>query len=390
MTGVLKLARGEERRLKAGHLWIYRDEVTKLDVDGPGGLVHVQDDRGHVLGTAYANPASKIVARMMSRKALGSLKVSWWQDRLKAALRTREWLFDMPFYRWVHGEGDKLPGLVIDRFGDDIVIQAHTAGIDTQLDAIVEAIDALVQPKNIYLNNRTASRRHEGLEQYSRVISGNGNGIVTAVEGKADMRCHALEGQKTGYFYDQRPNRHWTGSHAGGRRVLDLFSYVGAFAVQALQGGAREVISVDASATALDWAEHNIAAAGHAMRWQGMQGDVLKLLRTMAEEKQRFDIVICDPPAYVKNRQKIKQGLQGYQHLAGHACRLLKPGGMLCAASCSGLVSMQDFRRATVAGIRQAGRAAQVIHEGGAGADHPWLPTMPETRYLKFIAFMLD
>jgi len=200
MTGVLKLARGEERRLKAGHLWIYRDEVTELDVESPGGLVHVLDDRGHVLGTAYANTDSKIVARMMSRKALSTLKVSWWQDRLKAALQMRQWLFGSPFYRWVHGEGDKLPGLIIDRFGDDVVIQAHTAGMDVQMDVIVDAVEALVQPKNIYLNNKAASRRHEGLEQYARVIRGSGDGVVMAMEGEIAMHCHALEGQKTGYL----------------------------------------------------------------------------------------------------------------------------------------------------------------------------------------------
>ena len=390
MVGVLKLARGEERRLKAGHLWIYRDEVTELDVSGPGGLVHVLDSRGHALGTAYANPESKIVARMMSRKALDSLKPAWWQDRLNAALQIRQWLFDAPFYRWVHGEGDKLPGLVIDRFGHDVVIQAHTAGMDVQMNAIVDAVVSLVQPENVYVNNRAASRRHEGLAQYARLMRGDGDGVVTAMEDGIAMRCHALEGQKTGYFYDQRPNRRWIGAHCQGRRVLDLFSYVGAFAVQALQGGASEVVSVDASATALDWARQNIAAAGYAQRWQGMKGDVTQQLRQMAEEKQRFDIVICDPPAYVKSRQKVRQGLQGYQHLATHACHLLKAGGMFCAASCSGLVSMEDFRRATVAGIRQAGRAAQLVHEAGAGADHPWLPAMPETRYLKFITFMLD
>jgi len=389
-VGRLRLAAHEERRLKAGHLWIYQDEVASLEVAQPGGLVHVCDARGHVLGTAYANPHSRIVARMLSRKALQALKPGWWRDRLRAALTLRDWLFDAPYYRWVHGEGDKLPGLIIDRFGDDVVIQSHTAGMDRQLDAIVQAIDALVAPRNIYLNNRASSRLHEGLEQHAVRLKGAGDGIVTAREGELALQGDALHGQKTGYFYDQRPNRQWVAAHCAGRRVLDLFSYVGAFAAHALAGGAHEVVSVDASATAMDWAHRNLACLPQAARWRGIKGDVTRTLKQMGDARERFDIVICDPPAYVKNRRKLEQGLRGYQQLAMHAARVLRQGGMLCAASCSGVVPMEAFRRATQQGIRQAGRGACIVYEGGAGADHPWLPAMPETRYLKFITFMLD
>lgn len=390
MTGMLTLAAHEERRLKAGHLWIYRDEVASLDVACPGGLVHVRDARGHVLGTAYANPNSKIVARMLSRKALHALKPSWWRDRLKVALEMRNWLFDAPYYRWVHGEGDKLPGLVIDRFGNDVVIQSHTAGIDLQLDAIVQAVNELVAVDNIYLNNRAASRVHEGLECGAERLQGMGDGVVTAMEGGLRFQCDALHGQKTGFFYDQRPNREWVAKHGKQRRVLDLFAYVGAFAAPLLRAGASAVVSVDASASALAWAQRNIAQLPEKSSWEGVKGDVLQTLKRLADEGERFDVVICDPPAYVKNRRKLEQGLRGYQRLAQHACRLLRQGGMFCAASCSGLVSMEMFRRASLQGIRQAGRGARVVYEGGAGADHPWLPSMPETRYLKFVAFMLD
>ena len=390
MSPRLQLKAGEERRLKAGHLWIYADEAARLDAVEPGGLVHVYDDAGHALGTAYANPASKIVARMVSKKCLAELKPAWWRDRLGAALAMRDWLFTSPHYRWVHGEGDRLPGLIIDRFGDDIVIQAHTAGMERQLDAIADAVTALVRPANIYLNNKAGSRQHEGLAAYTRTLVGPGDGTVTAMESGLPMLCHALEGQKTGYFYDQRPNRDWIGRHCRGRRVLDLFAYVGAFAQAALAGGAAEVVSVDASAPALAWAQRNIEAAGFAGRWQGVASDVAKALAEMAATGERFDIVVSDPPAYVKSRAKLSQGLRGYTHLAEQASRLVKPGGMLCAASCSGLVSADDFRKATVQGVRAAGRGAQIIHEGGAGADHPWLPAMPETRYLKFTAMMFD
>jgi len=390
LAGTLKLKRGEERRIKAGHLWIYADEVEKLSVQTPGGLVHVSDSRGHGLGTAYANPASKIVARMLSKKNFSELKSAWWQERLGQALARRDWAFRTPHYRWVHGEGDKLPGLIVDRFGDDVVLQAHTAGIEAELETIASAIDALVRPANIYINNKANSRRYEGLESYSKVWKGSGNGIVTANEAGIPMQCHALEGQKTGYFYDQRPNREWIGRLCKGRRVLDLFAYVGAFAVKALEHEASEVVSLDASEAALGWAKRNVGAAGFGDRWQGVQVDIMRALPEMAAKGERFDVVICDPPAFVKSRNRLKEGLRGYQKLAMEATRLVKPGGIFCAASCSGLVGSDDFRKATVAGIREAGRGAQIVYEGGAGADHPWLPAMPETRYLKFLGMFLD
>ncbi len=390
MTAKLCLAKGEERRLKAGHLWIYADEVARLDPIEPGELVHVQDHRGHLVGTAYANPASKIIARMMSRKALPELKPSWWMERLQTALAWREWMHETPHYRWIHGEGDKLPGLVIDRFGEDIVIQSHTAGIDAQMDTIIQAVSRLVSPQAIYLNNRASSRRHEGIDRYARLVHGRGSGQVQVVENGAVLNCDALTGQKTGYFYDQRPNRTWVGKLCAGREVLDLFAYVGAFAVQALQGGARHVTSVDASQTALDWACRNVARLGAETSWEGIRGDVPRILQELGEQKRRFDIVICDPPAFVKSRSKRQAGLRGYQRLARSCATLVRPGGLLCTASCSGLISLDEFRLATLKGIREAGRSAQIVHVGEAGADHPWLPAMPEMRYLKFMAWRLD
>lgn len=390
MTARLILKPNEERRLKAGHLWIYRDEIERLDRIEPGELVHVYDARKRCLGTAYAHPESKLTARMMSKKALSELKPAWWADRLADAMRRRDWLIGTPHYRLVHGEGDKLPGLIVDRFGDDIVVQAHTTGIERQLDAIIEAIASLIPEGNIYINNKAAARKHDGLESYTRVARGDGDGEVIADESGVAMRCQALAGQKTGYFYDQRPNRAWVGERSQGLRVLDLFSYVGAFSVQALQHEAAEVISMDASAQALSWAERNAATTGFGDRWRGIEADIMKVLPEMDKAKERFDIVICDPPAFVKSRSTMQAGLRGYQKLAMMATKLVKPGGMICVASCSGLVVDDDFRKASIAGIREAGRAGQIVYSGGAGPDHPWLPAMPETRYLKFHALTLD
>ncbi len=390
MSGTLKLKRDEERRLKAGHLWIYADEVARLDVDEPGALVRVQDARGHVIGSAWANPNSKIVGRMISRKPLDELTPRWWRERLGAALARRSWLFPGPHYRLVHGEGDRLPGLVVDRFGRDVVIQAHTAGADRELPNIVAAVDALLEPDNIYINNKAGSRQLEGLDMDARMAKGGGDGEIVADEGGLAMHGHALEGQKTGYFYDQRPNRAWIGAHCKRRRVLDLFAYVGAFAARALAGGAASVTSVDASARALDYARRNMEANGLADRWQGVEADVMDWLPTLAADGERYEVVICDPPAFAKSRARLRQGLRGYQKLARLAARVTAPGGMLALASCSGLVGEDEFRKACLRGVREAGRSGQIVHVGGAGADHPWLPAMPETRYLKFHVWMLD
>jgi len=390
MPGRLILKRHEERRLKAGHLWIYADEIAELHLDEPGDLVHVYTDRGTPLGTAYANPASRIVARLVSGGRLNVLRPAWWRDRIGAALARREWLFDSPHYRLVHGEGDRLPGLIVDRFGDELVLQAHTAGIERHRDAIIEALCRLLKPSAVHVANRTDSRLLEGLPRLAYTAHGESDGTVRAIENGLTLRCHALEGQKTGYFYDQRPNRAWIARASSGRRVLDLFAYVGAFAMHALAGGARDVISVDASASALAFAEENIRAAGALDRWRPIRADAMKLLPELAAAKERFDIVICDPPAFVKSRARKARGLRGYQKLARQTARLVAPGGMLALASCSGLVSEDEFRKACLRGIREAGRAGSVVHLGGAGADHPWNPAMPETRYLKFLALMLD
>lgn len=390
MVGRIELKKNEERRLKAGHLWIFSNEIQRIEVEQPGGLAQVFDARGKLLGTAYANPHSLITGRLLSRKALATLDVDWWQRRLRTALSLREAMFAEPHYRWVHGEGDRLPGLIIDRFGDDVVVQAHTAGIECQLEAICDAIEALIAPRNIYLQNDIKVRELEGLERYSRVGRGSGTGEIVAVEAGVAMHADALHGQKTGYFFDQRPNRAWLAPLARDKRVLDLFSYVGAFAAQALRGGAAEVVSVDASQAALDFAGRNMQELGAAEHWQGICADIMQWLPQQIEAGARYDVVICDPPAFVKSRKLLRQGLSGYQRVNKLAARLVAPGGILCSASCSGLVSSDDLRKSVGAGLREAGRAAQIIYEGGAGPDHPWLPAMPETRYLKFLAMVLD
>jgi len=384
------LKKDEDRRLRRGHLWVFSNEVEAVPQIEPGDLVHLYDQRGHFLGTGYANPHSLILARLLTGKPKEQLGRDWWQERLGEALSRRRRLFAHDHYRWVHGEGDSLPGLIVDRFGDTVAIQAHTAGIERHLDTIVSAIKALIAPAAVILQNDFAARDYEHLPRYARYAHGEGDGTVHAEENGLAFRCNALSGQKTGYFFDQRPNRAFVAQQAAGRSVLDLFSYVGSFSVQALAAGANRVVSVDASEEAVAQTAHNVRAIGGEARWQGHCKDVMAELGALFDAGERFDIVICDPPAFVKSRKQIKNGLTGYQKLNRMAARLVAPGGLLCAASCSGLVDEENFIRHVAMGIREAGRRGRIVQQGGAGADHPWLPAMPESRYLKFVTLQLD
>jgi len=390
MPGRLVLRPNEERALRRGRLWIFADEIAELAVDAPGGLVHVFSAQGTPLGTAYANPHSKITARMLSGKCLQELKPAWWRERLSVALRLRERLIGGAHWRWVHGEGDRLPGLVVDRFGEDIVVQAHTAGIDRELERILDAIEAIAAPRAIYLNHRIASRVLEGLAQEARLARGKGEGWLEVREGGLQLRAHALLGQKTGYFYDQRDNRLWVRSVAKDARMLDVFCYLGSFALQALAGGAKEAWAIDGSRTALELAEENAAALGFADRFRTLHGDAMRLLAELFEQKERFDLIVCDPPAFAKSQKERSDALVGYEKLAFLAARLVSTGGLLCLASCSGVVSLEDFRKACLRGVRRAGRAARVVRVAGAACDHPWPIAMPQLQYLKFLGLVLD
>lgn len=365
-----------------------------LECAEAGELVHVFDDRGSLLGSAYANPHSLITGRMLSRRQIEALDAGFWKSRLQAALSYRERMFPTPHYRWVHGEADGMPGLIVDRYGGDVVVQAHTAGIERHLDPLCTAIAEVSDPANIYLKNDARVRELDGLTCYTRVYAGGGDGEVAANESVVPgmplwMRCQAMKGQKTGYFYDQRMNRRWVARFARGKRVLDLFAYVGAFAIQALHAGAEEVVSVDRSADSLAYARENTEAIGARDRWQGICADVNVTLGAMISAGERFDIVVCDPPAFAKGRKQVRAGLAGYTNLNRLAAKLVAPGGLLASSSCSGLVSEDEFLKSVSRGIREAALKAGVVHSAGAAPDHPWLAAMPETRYLKFYVFRI-
>ena len=386
----LRLRKNEDRRLRAGHLWVFSNEVdvsaTPLTAFEPGAMAEVQDARGAPLGTAYVNPRSLIAARLVSRQRSRVLDGDLLRRRLARALALREALFDRPFYRLAFGEGDGLPGLVVDRFGSVLVAQVTTAGMERVIGEIVEALRETVQPTGILLRNDTSGRTLEGLESYVRTAHGEVPEVLEVEEN--GVRFHApATGQKTGWFYDHRMNRARMAAYVRGRRVLDVFSYVGGWGVQAAAAGAARVTCVDASAPALEFAGRSAELNGVADRVETRRADAFDALMRLAAEGERFGVVVLDPPAFIKRRKDAKAGEEAYRRANQLAMELLEPDGILVSASCSYHMPREGLQDAMLRASRRLGRELQILEEGHQGPDHPVHPAIPETAYLKaFIA----
>jgi 23S rRNA (cytosine1962-C5)-methyltransferase len=386
---VLRLKRGEDRRLRAGHLWVFSNEVdvkhAPLDAFTPGDAVAIEDEQGRVLGTGYVNPRSLICARLLSRDARHPWGASLLVHRLKVALSLRERLFASPYYRLVHGEGDALPGLVIDRYADVLVVQVTTAGMERQLDALLAALDKVVKPAAVLLRNDTAIRELEGLERYVRAAQGEPPAEVEVEEGGRRFLAPLDAGQKTGWFYDQRDNRDRVAGYVAGARVLDVFSYVGAWGVRAALGGAREVLCVDESQTALDYAERNAERNDVGGRVGTRRGDAFEVLRALREAGERFDVVILDPPAFIKRRKDQRAGEQAYRRLNQMGMQLIERDGFLVSCSCSYHLQRDTLVAQMQQAARHLDRELQVLAQGYQSVDHPMHPAIAETAYLKSV-----
>jgi 23S rRNA (cytosine1962-C5)-methyltransferase len=384
----LRLRRNEDRRLRAGHLWVFSNEVdverTPLTGFEPGEPVEVQDSRGAPLGAGYVNPHSLICARLVSRDAARPLDGDLLRSRLRRALALRETLFPgRPFYRLVFGEGDGLPGLVADRFGDVVVAQITTAGMERLRGEVVMALAELLEPRAVLLRNDTASRTLEGLERYVEPALGTVPERVEIEENGARFEVPIREGQKTGWFYDHRVNRERTRPYVRDRRVLDLFSYVGGWGVQAAVAGAREVVCVDSSAPALAAAERSAALNGVEGRLRTVQSDAFDALKEMRDARERFDVVVLDPPAFIKRKKDLRQGEKAYRRVNQLAMELLAEDGILVSASCSFHMSRDALLDTMLRASREVERELQILEEGHQAPDHPVHPAIPETRYLK-------
>lgn len=381
------LRRHEERRLQRGHLWVYSNEVdtqtTPLKGFAPGDPVTVLAQGGQPLGSGYVNPHSLICARLISYQRDVVLDRRLLAARLGAALALREALYDRPCYRLVHGEGDGLPGLVVDRYDDVLVAQIGTAGMERLRDELIAALVELLAPRAILLRNDSPLRDLEGLDRAVETAHGSLPERLAVDEGGLRFEVAASGGQKTGWFFDQRPNRDRLLRYAPGKRVLDLFSYVGAWGLRAAAAGASEVLCVDSSAPALAQLAANATANGLDDRVATRRGDVFEVLRALREAGARYEVVVVDPPALIKRGKDHKAGLEAYRRLNRLALQVLAPGGVILTSSCSFHLARDELRGALERAARQVDVELQILEQGHQGPDHPVHPAIVETDYLK-------
>lgn len=383
---VLYLRKGAERRLRAGHLWVYSNEVdirrSPLTAFEPGDQAEVRASNDKLLGTVFVNPHALICGRLISRDPGQGMTPQRLTQRMEVALAIRDRLFDRPFYRWVFGDSDGLSGLVVDRFGDTVVVQISSAGMERMKDAVVRAVQRLVQPTSIILKNDGKMRRVEGLETYVEQAYGAETDRLLVEENGARFEVALAGAQKTGWFYDHRMNRRRLQAYAPGKRVLDVFSYVGGWGLQAAMAGAAEVTCVDASAVALEAVHHNARLNG-LEPVRTLAGDAFEVLKGLAEDKQKFDVVVLDPPALIPRRRDQKAGEQAYARLNQLGLRLLERDGVLVSASCSMHLSQERLVDILRASGRKIDRFVQLLEQGHQAPDHPVIPGIPETDYIK-------
>jgi len=382
---LLRLLPGRDRRVKAGHPWAFSNEIAMTAAATalpPGGVVRLEGDDGVRHGAWHFNPHSLIAARKLDDDPAAPVDAAWFRARIGAALALRERLYGAPHYRLVHAEADGLPGLVIDRYGVALAVQANTAGMDAALPAITEALAALLAPRAVVARNDAGVRRLEGLAEEVRPLHGE-DAAAMVEEGGLRFPVDLLGGQKTGWFYDQRENRDRVARLAAGARVLDAFCHTGGFGLRCAEAGAAHVTLLDRSEHALALARDAAARNGLAQRVEAVRGEAMETLERMTASGARFDIVVADPPAFAKTRKDQPAALRAYGKLARLAVGLTAPGGFLFLASCSHHVAAGEFAEAVAWGVHRARRAARILFQGGAGPDHPVHPALPESAYLK-------
>ena len=387
----LRLKPKQGARARAGAPWVYSNEVAMDQTTKalpPGSIVDVTGDDGINLGTAYFNPHSLIAARILTPRATTQIDESFFIDRIAAALALREKLFDKPYYRLIHGEADGLPGLIVERFDDVLVAQSGTAGMDRLEPLWLAALIKQLKPRAVVIKSDAPSRAHESLKPDVRIAHGNIDGGVFVEESGVRFELDPLGGQKTGWYFDQRDNREHLIKLSKGARILDAYSYIGAFALGALKHGASSALLVDSSEPALTRAANTTKANGITGA-EFQRADVFEALERLGTEKT-FDIASCDPPPFVRSKKDLETGAKAYRKLARLSAPLVTPGGILFLASCSHAISPERFQEECAIGIARAGRSARLIRSNGAAADHPVHPMLPETAYLKALTYALD
>ncbi|WP_187431011.1 Ribosomal RNA large subunit methyltransferase I [Roseobacter fucihabitans] len=381
------------RAIRHGFPWVYANELVtdrRTKALAPGTLAQLQDDARAPMGIVAVNPTSKIIARMLDQDPTAHINQAWFETRLTKALAARSRFFDAPFYRLIHAEADGLPGVVIDRFDEICVVQPNAAWAEMLLAQLTAALQSVTGVTTVLKNAAGRTRGLEGLDDINAVLAGRApDGPVQVPMNGAIYMADLLGGQKTGIFYDQRPNHAFAAAMSRGARVLDVFSHVGGFSLAALAGGASTALAVDGSQPALDLAEAGAGAMGVQDRFGVLKGDAFDALTELRAQGREFDVIICDPPAFAPARPALEAGLRAYERLARLAAPLVAENGILGLCSCSHAADLSAFRVASVRGIGRAGRRASLIHTGFAGPDHPQLPQLAESGYLKSIFFQL-
>ena len=387
-VAALYLKRGEDTRLRAGHLWVFSNEVdvqrSPLSDFEPGQACAILDSRDKPIGIGYVNPNSLICARLVNRGLQHALDKSLLVHKLKVALALREGLFAEPWYRLAFGESDGLPGLTVDRFGDVLVAQTTTAGMERLKGAVTEALVKVLKPRRIWWKNDASIRTLENLPEYVELGHGEaGDEPLIVREAGLEFEADAVGGQKTGWFYDQRFNRDQLGAMVKGKRVLDMFSYLGGWGLRAAAFGAREVVCVDASQAAVDAIGRNAARNGLGDRVSAVRADAFEYLRSLREQRERFDVVVLDPPAFVKRKKDLGEGRVAYRRLNELGMQVLERDGLLITCSCSYHMPRAQLLDGVQQAARHLDRQAQLLLHLQQGPDHPIHPAIPETEYLK-------
>ena len=387
MNAVLRLDKNQDRRLRAGHLWVYSNEVdngaTPLKGFATGQLVNIESAQGKWLGLGYVNPNSLICARVVTRNQGVALDSSLLVHRINVALASRERLYAAPYYRLLFGEADGVPGVVVDRYGDYLAVQITTAGMETQREALIDALVKVLKPAGIMLRNDSSVRELEGLTRYVELAYGSVPERVALDEGGCRFEVSLAQGQKTGWFYDQTANRDQFIRYVAGRRVLDVCSYVGAWSVRAARAGADRVTAIDVSVQALEQARRNAELNQVSEQIELLQGDAFQILRDLRAQRERFDVVVLDPPAFIKRKKDLKEGTLAYRRLNEAALGLLQRDGLLVTASCSFHMQGDQLLRTVQQAARHSDRCLQLLQQGQQSPDHPIHPAIPETAYLK-------
>lgn len=379
------------KKLREGYPWVFKNEVlwhSGLELSQAGEVAHFVDEKGKPLGVGYFNPHTNLVGRVLAHGGGKKIDTSFFAEQFSKALAKRSAVFHVPYYRLVHADADGFSGLIVDRFSDVCVVQVSTAGMEKLKPLWLPALQEVLGQVEAIERADLPLREREGLDAISR-SSFTESRFVEVLEGSVKYLADLYRGQKTGWFYDQRANRQHVASLVAGKTMLDLYTHTGGFGIAAAVAGAASVTLVDSSEHALDIALRAAQLNPIASKLDSVCGDIFELLPTWVEEGRLYDVVVADPPAFIKDKQHTASGLKGYEKLARMCVQLVKPGGIMFIASCSHHASPPEFKKAVEIGMKKAERKFTLLRSAGADEDHPVHPQLPQSQYLKALTYQV-